>query len=130
MGKAYSEDLRLKALAALDGGQTKMTIHKSFGIARSTLDDWIALREQQGHLAPALRRPRQGQGLFNAARFEAFAHQHGHKTLGQMRRLWHQEQGQLLSERTFSTWMQKIGWTRKKRVGYMPSELRRSGVTS
>ena len=58
MGKAYSEDLRLKALVALDGGQTKMTIHKSFGIARSTLDDWIALREQQGHLAPVARRPR------------------------------------------------------------------------
>lgn len=116
MGKAYSEDLRLKALAALDGGQTKMAIHKSFGIARSTLDDWIALREQQGHLTPVARRPRTSQGFFNAARFEAFAHQHGHKTLGQMRLVWHQEQRQLLSEKTFSTWMQKIGWTRKKVV--------------
>lgn len=130
MDKVYSEDLRLKALSALDGGQTKMAIHKSFGIARSTLDDWIKLREQQGHLAPVARRPRTGQGFFNAALFEAFAHQHGHKTLGQMRLLWHQEQGQLLSEKTFSTWMQKMGWTRKKSRGSTPSEMRMSGVTS
>jgi len=130
MGKAYSEDLRLKALAALDGGQTKMAIHKSFGIARSTLDDWIALRQQQGHLAPVARRPRQGHGFFNAQVFEVFAHQHGHKKLGQMRLAWQQEQGQLLSEKTFSTWMQRIGWTRKKRVGYMPSEMRMSEIRS
>lgn len=120
----------MKALAALDCGQTKMAIHRNFGIARSTLDDWIALREQQGHLAPALRRPRLNHGFFNAALFEVFAHQHGQKTLGQMRLLWHQQQGQLLSEKTFSTWMQKIGWTRKKRVGYTPSAMKRSEVIS
>ncbi len=37
MGKAYSEDLRLKALAALDGGMKKMAIHQSFGSASGTL---------------------------------------------------------------------------------------------
>lgn len=130
MGKAYSEDLRLKALAALDRGMKKMAIHQSFGVARSTLDDWIALRLQRGHVAPVARRARTGQGFFNGALFEAFARQHGHKTLGQMRLLWQQEQGQLLSEKTFSTWMQKIGWTRKKSRGYTPSEMRMSEASS
>lgn len=36
MGKAYSEDLRLKALAALDGGMKKMAVHRAFGVSRST----------------------------------------------------------------------------------------------
>jgi transposase len=130
MGKAYSEDLRLKALAALDGGQTKMAIHKSFGIARSTLDDWIALRLQQGHLAPVARAARPGHGFFNADTFEAFAHQHGHNTLGQMRLIWQQEQGQLLSEKTFSTWMARIGWTRKKSHGYTSNGMKRSVPSS
>lgn len=102
MGKAYGEDLRLKALAALDGGMKKMAIHQNFGIARSTLDDWIQLRLQQGHVVPVARRPRTGHGFFNAKEFEAFVHQPGHKTLGQMRLVWQQEHGQLLSEKTFS----------------------------
>lgn len=130
MGKAYSEDLRQKALAALDGGMKKMAIHQSFGIARSTLDDWIQLRLRQGHVAPVARRARTDQGFFNAALFKAFAHQHGHNTLGQMRLLWQQEHGQLLSEKTFSTWMQKISWTRKKSRGYTPSEMNRSEASS
>jgi len=130
MGRAYSEDLRLKALAALDNGQKKMAIHKTLGIARSTLDDWIALREQQGHVAPARPVGRSGKGFFNACLFESFAHRHGHKTLGQMRLLWQQEHEQLLSEKTFSTWMQKIGWTRKKSRGYTPSAMKASAGSS
>lgn len=130
MGRAYSEDLRLKALGALDKGQTKMAIHKTFGIARSTLDDWIKLREQQGHVVPSSPVGRTGKGFFNAALFEAFAQQHGHKTLGQMRLLWHQQHGQLLSEKTFSTWMARLGWTRKKSRGYTPSEMNRSEASS
>lgn len=126
MGKAYSEDLRLKALAALDGGQKKMSVHRSFGIARSTLDDWLALRDKQGHLAPAPRETRTGRGFFDAARFERFAREHGHKTLGQMRVVWQEQHGQLLSEKTFSSWMHKIGWTRKKSHGYMPSAMKSS----
>lgn len=130
MGKAYSEDLRLKALSALDGGMKKKAVHQTFDIARSTLDDWIKLREQTGHVTPAPRVARTGRGFFNAALFENFALRHGHKTLGQMRLLWQQEHGPLLSEKTFSSWMQKIGWTRKKSRGYTPSEMNTSAPSS
>lgn len=130
MGKAYSEDLRLKALAALDGGMKKMAVHRAFGISRSTLDDWVALREQQGHLAPPRPVGRTGRGFFNAAKFEAFVRRHQEATLGQMRRSWEREEGQLLSEKTFSTWLARLGWTRKKRVGFTPSETKENAATS
>lgn len=130
MGKPYSEDLRLKALAALDGGQKKMAVHKSFGIARSTLDDWITLREQQGHVCPAPRPTRTGRGFFNVEKFESFAREHGHKTLGQMRVVWQEQHGQLLSEKTFSSWLARIGWTRKKSRGSTPSEMSQSEPSS
>jgi transposase len=130
MGKSYSEDLRLKALAALDGGMKKMAVHRAFGVSRSTLDDWIVLREQQGHVAPPKPPGRTGKGYFDALKFEAFALRHQESTLGQMRLGWKREHGQLLSEKTFSTWLRRIGWTRQKRVGFMPSEMKASAPAS
>lgn len=130
MGKSYSEDLRLKALAALDGGMKKMAVHRVFGVSRSTLDDWLQLREQQGHVAPAKPPGRTGKGYFNARKFEAFALRHQEATLGQMRLGWEREHGQLLSEKTFSSWLKRIGWTRKKRAGFMPSEQKGNAPSS
>ena len=46
MGKAYSQDLRLRVIAAIDGGMSKMVAHKTFCISRSTIDDWLALRAE------------------------------------------------------------------------------------
>jgi len=48
MGKPYSEDLRLRVLSALDGGMSKMKAHQSFSVSRSTIDDWLKLRERTG----------------------------------------------------------------------------------
>jgi transposase len=137
MGKSYGEDLRLKALAALDSGMNKMSVHRAFGVSRcafgvsrSTLDDWIALRQAQGHVRPSRSLVRTGQGFFDAVRFEEFARRHQEETLGQMRVAWESEKGQCLSERTFSNWVRRLGWTRKKRVGFTPSETKTSVLSS
>lgn len=130
MGKAYSEDLRLKALAAIDGGQKKMAVHRAFGISRSTLDDWLLLRAGQGHVAPTPRKKHTGQGFFDALVFEAFALRHCHATLRQMQEAWEGEHGKHLSEKTFSNWLLKLGWTRKKRALSTPSETNTNGASS
>jgi len=130
MGKAYSEDLRLKALAAIDGGQKKMAVHRAFGISRSTLDDWVLLRAEQGHVAPAPRKERTAQGFFDALVFEAFAQRHCHATLRGMQEAWEGEHGQHLSEKTFSNWLLKLGWTRKKRAGSTASDTKVSSRPS
>lgn len=130
MGKTYSEDLRMKALAAIDGGQKKMAVHRVLGISRSTLDDWLLLREEQGHVAPLPRQQHARQGFFEALVFAAFAQRHQHATLGQMQEAWESEHGQRLSEKTFSNWLVKLGWTRKKRVLFTPSDTKTSGPPS
>ena len=48
MGAPYSQDLRLRALAALDKGMSKTNVHQTFKISRSTLDDWPKLRSETG----------------------------------------------------------------------------------
>jgi transposase len=136
MGKAYTEDLRLKALAALDRGMKKRAVHQTFGVSRSTLDDWptlddwLQLRQQQGHVAPLPRPGRTGRGFFEAKTFEAFALRHCGATLGQMRLAWQREHGHLLSEKTFSNWLGRLGWTRKKRAVSTASETKQNEAPS
>lgn len=118
MGAAYSVDLRSRVLDALDGGMSKMEAHRTFRVARSTIDDWLALRAQTGQIQ-AIPHVRHGRVpmINDLVVFEAFATRHCHKTLEQMTRAWFEETGQRLSVMPFSDAMKKIGWTRKKSAG-------------
>ena len=117
MGAPYSLDLRLRVLAALDGGMSKMQAHKTFQISRSTIDDWLKLRQQTGKVA-AQTTYRRGvpPAIANPEAFHAFAARHQHSTLAQMAGAWEQESGQKLSLMTFSITLRRLGYTRKKRV--------------
>ena len=97
MGKAYSQDLRLRVLAAVDGGQSKLSLHRTLGISRSTIDDWLALREQTGAVRPKVRVASSRCAITDWAAFEAFATRNSGATLGQMAVLWQEEGGQGLS---------------------------------
>jgi len=128
MGKAYSQDLRLRVVAAIDGGMSKMTAHTTFRISRSTIDDWLALRTTQGHVRPKASASRGPQpAIADLAAFTAFAHRHSGCTLAQLAQAWHHETGRTLSRNTFSLALRKIGWTRKKSASPMPSVMRSNG---
>jgi transposase len=115
MGKAYSVDLRLRVLAAIDAGLSKMQAHKTFQISRSTIDDWIKLRAQTGSVqVPEQRCSRRGLGAHEG--FAAFAQRHQHSTLEQMRQAWQQETQQSVSIMSFSRGLRQQGSTRKKRA--------------
>jgi transposase len=117
MGAPYSQDLRLRVLASLDSGMSKMQAHKTFGISRSTIDDWLQLREQSGSVqANTAYRRGAAPAIADLAAFEAFIQRHQHSTLGQMATAWHQETGQKLSTMPFSTALKSLGYTRKKRA--------------
>ena len=109
MGKAYSEDFRLRVLERIAAGMSKMQAHRSFDISRSTLDDWLRLRQEQGHVRdPAPTRTRQG-ALKDLEVFGEFAARHQGATLGPMAKTWQQEKGQALSINTFSRALQALG---------------------
>jgi transposase len=55
--KAYSEDLRLRIVAAVDGGMPRSEAARVFGVGRATVKRYLALRRETGGLAP---RPRHG----------------------------------------------------------------------
>ena len=131
MGKVYSEDLRLCVLAAIDGGMSKMTAHKTFGVSRSTIDDWFTLRERTGSVQPNTSYRRGKVPTINdLAAFESFAGRHSGCTLEQMAVAWEGETGHKLTLMPFSIALRRIAWTRKKRVGATRSGVSQSAKSS
>lgn len=128
MGKSYSEDLRLRALAAIDGGQKKSPVARRFCISRTTLDDWISLRQSTGHVKVIAKRPSCVAALPNTPEVHAFIQRHHHCTQKQMAQAWEQEGGQKLCAMTFSKSLRRLGYTRKKRVISTRNETRSSAA--
>ncbi len=128
MGRYYSEDFRRCVLARIDAGMSKMQAHRTFGVSRSTVDDWLRLRAQHGHVrATSKERTRRG-ALSDLEVFGAFAARHQGATLGQMANAWQQEQGQQLSRNTFSLALKALGWTRKKRAFSTKSGVKKNAA--
>ena len=130
MGRSYSQDLRLRVLQAVDGEMTKMQAHKTFAVSRSTIDDWLRLRAEQGHVRDkAPRHLKKGGALGDQELFGAFAVRWSGATLKQMVQAWKEETGQTLSINTFSLALRRLGWTRKKRA-FSTASATRSNVRS
>src|SRR5215216_4034940 len=55
--QAYSEDLRSRIIAAVDGGMARSEAARVFGVGRATVKRYLALRRETGRLQP---RPRHG----------------------------------------------------------------------
>ena len=133
MGKAYSEDFRLRVLeridagmSKVDAGMSKVQAHCTFGISRSTLDDWLRLRDEQGHVRDKPRARTRWGALSDLEVFGEFAARHQGATLGQMANAWQQEKGTHLSRNTFSLALKALGWTRKKRVFSIRSDAQKN----
>ena len=50
--KAYSKDLRLRVLAAVDRGMPRAQVAKTFGVSTSTIKRYLKLRRQTGDVQP------------------------------------------------------------------------------
>jgi transposase len=128
MGRPYSPDLRLRVLAALDSGMSKMAAHQTFGVSRSTIDDWLRLREQTGGVQANTSYDRgRPPALPDTLVVRPFVQKHQHRTLEQMALAWQEEGGQRLSRMTFSTTLRRRGYTRKKELSLPRTRRCRTG---
>lgn len=50
--KAYSKDLRLRVLAAVDRGTPRKEVAKTFSVALPTIKRWLKLRRETGGVEP------------------------------------------------------------------------------
>jgi transposase len=114
---AYSKDLRLKALAALDRGMPRKEVVGTFDVSLATLKRWLKRRREGEGLSP---RPSPGRTPRILATTEerralwAQLEENDDATLERHRELWEEERGVKVSVATMSRAVRKLGWTRKK----------------
>jgi transposase len=116
--QAYSEDLRLRVLAAVDGGMPRGEAARLFSVGPAAIKRWLRLRRETGRLAP---RPRPGRR--SAAREALRAgllpqlEAHPDATLAERCRPWAAAGGTRVSAATMSRVIARdLGWTREKRA--------------
>lgn len=124
MSAPYSDDLRQKVLNALDSGNRKSHVSQMFNISRNTIDLWLKRRETLGSAAP-LRSYRRGPQpkIVDLEHFRAFAQEHGHLTQRGMAEQWVES----VSDRTIGKALQRLGFTRKKRVTAIENGMQPNG---
>lgn len=112
----YSDDLRLKALAAVDRGERKNQVSRLFNLSRNTLDLWLKRRARTGSVSATREYVRGPQPkIDDLDAFRAFAATHGHLTQQEMAEQWAQHGAERVSNRTIGKALKRLGFTRKKR---------------
>src|SRR5215212_5671556 len=114
--KAYSRDLRIRALDALDLGTPRSEVIRLFGVSTATLTRWRRRQRETGSLAESPRTgppgPKQA-GLKGGLlpRLES----HPDATLGELCDWWEQTEGVRVSHATMSRVITRhFEWTREK----------------
>jgi len=114
---AYSKDLRIKALGALDRGMPRKEAASTFGISLATLKRWLKRRREGEDIAPkpspgrtprVLATPEQRRTLWEQLEANHDA------TLARHCELWEDETGVAVSVATMSRAVRRLGWTFKK----------------
>ena len=128
---AYSLDLRLKVLEAVDRGIPRKEVVRTFGVSMPTLERYLRRRRHTGELAP---RPSPGRTPSICASAEerralwAQLEENDDATLRRHCELWEKERGVRVSVATMSRAVRKLGWTLKKSRWEHPSETKRREV--
>ena len=113
--KAYSEDLRRRVIAAVDGGMARSAAARAFDVSRATVKRYRALRGETGGLVP---RPRRGPAPIKtaalAAALPARLEAEPAATLAEHCAWYEQVSGVRVSDATLSRVIGRhLGWTRK-----------------
>jgi transposase len=131
---AYSKDLRLRVLTAVDRGLLREEISNLFGVSSSTIKRWVKRRREGDDLEPRHSTGRRRHILASAQeRRELWAQleENDEATLEQHCELWQERHGARVSVATMSRAIrEKLGWTFKKRRWLPPNEMKRKEVLS
>lgn len=125
---AYSKDLRLKVLAAVDRGVPRSEVVGMFSVSLATLKRWLKKRSEGEDLEPGTSTGRKRRILATAEERHALWSQlegNDEATLERHREMWEEERGVRVSMATMSRAIRRLGWTRKKDRWVPPSGTKR-----
>jgi transposase len=128
---AYSKDLRLRVLAAVDRGMPRKEVVRTFGVSIATIGRYLRRRREGADLAPKPSTGRTPTILANLQQKRALWEQleeNNTTTLERHCELWEEVWGAKVSLSTMSRAIRKLGWSRKKDRWVPPSETKRQEV--
>jgi transposase len=119
---AYSSDLRLKIVAAVQAGHSQAAVARVFGVGLSTVKRYRKQHHETGSLAPK-RHPGRAPTIRPDQRVLLWLQLTDHPTavLKEQCRLWKEQTGVSVSTATMSREIKRLGWTRKKGRWVPPS---------
>ena len=129
---AYSKDLRLRVLEAVDRGVPRKEVAELFGVSLSTIKRYIKRRRAGEDLEPRPSTGRKRRILATSEEKRALWEQlekNDEATLERHCELWEEKRGVRVSLATMSRAIRnKLGWTLKKRRWVPPSETKKIEV--
>jgi transposase len=115
--KAYSYDLRLRVLRAVDQGRSRAEIVAMFAVSLATLKRYLKRQRETGDVRmktipgrPAKKGAALRAGLLS--QLDAYPD----ATLAEHCQIWETTQGVQVSSATMSRAIQRLNWTRKKKT--------------
>ena len=130
---AYSKDLRLKVLSAVERGVPRREISELLGISVSTISRYVELKASGRGIAPKPSPGRRAKILDDPAHRSALWRQleeNDTATLGEHSGMFEKERGVRVSVATMSRAVRKLGWTFKKDRWHPPSATSEEGAPS
>lgn len=123
---AYSKDLRLKVLAAVERGVPRREVSELLGISVSTISRYVKLKASGAEIAPKPSPGRKTRILADHSHESALWHQleeNDTATLEEHCEMFEEERGVRVSVATMSRAVRKLGWTFKKDRWHPPREM-------
>jgi transposase len=119
MHKAYSLDLRERAVAAVEAGLRQAEVVRLFGMSLATLKRWLFKRRNGSSLASKQYRRGFAAQFGSPEALAALAAQlkaHPDERLIDHCQRWHEGTGQAVSVATLHRARRALGWTHKKKA--------------
>jgi len=130
---AYSKDLRLKVLAAVERGVPRREVSNLFGISLASISHYIKLKASGREISPKPSPGRRAKILESLAHKRALWEQlegNDTATLEEHREMFERRRGVCVSVATMSRTVRKLGWTFKKDRWHPPRETSEEGALS
>lgn len=125
---AYSKDLRMRVLAAVDRGDPYGEISRLFEVSLATIGRYVRRRRETGEMAPRPspgRTPRICKSAEERRDLWEQLEASPEATLEEHRETWERERGVRVSVATMSRAIRRLGWTYKQRLWRPPSATKK-----